>query len=97
MKNIMKTLMIVALLISSTAVFATYDEALQLFKQKNYKQSLKKVAEILIISNDLKQKVAPLWNIGWRPFIFFVMFRFTDSYLNFIGGYTWKHYSLCTT
>ena len=56
--------MIVALLISSTAVFATYDEALQLFKQKNYKQSLKKVAEILIISNDLKPE-SPNYNLRY--------------------------------
>ena len=54
MKNIIKFLVIFLMLNSSIAAFATYDEALQLFKQNKYKQSLKKVAEILIISDDLK-------------------------------------------
>ena len=42
------------LLFSSTTAFASYDEALALFKQHKYKASLKKVADILEVSKDLK-------------------------------------------
>ncbi len=47
-------ILLIVLLCTSEGVYASYDDALKLYSEKKYGESLKKLAEILVTEDDLK-------------------------------------------
>lgn len=49
------SILVTVILMTASAAFASYDEALKLFQEQKYEESLKILADILVVADDLKE------------------------------------------